>query len=160
MKQYSSEKHNVAWFMLSECVSRGEKERAMGVYKLLAHSIDDKAFSRQLEGDLLWAFEDGAAATRYLEAAALYKKNKRFIEAAAVYEHLVALAPDNEEYAVGLIALYQTLNFSDTVHERLVQAIERFSASIDAKKLNNFLTLLEETDRECAVRAQQLLMDK
>lgn len=160
MKQYSSDKHNVAWFMLSECVSRGEKERALGVYKLLSHSLDDKAFSRQLEGDLLWAFEDGLAPARYLEAAMLYKKNQRFVEAAAVYEHLITLEPEKEDHVVGLLGLYQILSFSEKMHERLEQALERFSAASDSTKLSNFLTKLDETHRECAVLARQLLARK
>ncbi len=160
MKQYSSDKHNVAWFMLSECVARGEKERALGVYRLLAHSIDDKAFSRQLEGDILWAFEDGTAPVRYLEAATLYKKNQRFVEAAAVYEHLIVLEPDKEDHVVGLIALYHIVNFSEKLSDRLKEAVDRFTNHSDSKKLNSFLTKLEEANRECSVRARQLVAGK
>lgn len=160
MKQYSSDKHNVAWFMLSECVTRGEKERAMGVYKLLAHSLEDKAFSRQLEGDLLWAFEDESAHTRYLEAAALYKKNQRFVEAAAVYEHLIVLQPESEDHVLSLLSLYQILNFSEKLTDCLKAAVERYAHHADSKKLNNFIAKLEETNRDGAIRARQFIVGK
>ena len=58
MKHLPSDKYNVAWFKLAECVARGEKEKALGVYRLLVHSLDEPAFIRQLEGDLLLAFKD------------------------------------------------------------------------------------------------------
>ena len=58
MKQIPSDKYNVAWFTLAECVSRGEKVRAMSLYRLLVHSIKDGAFACQLKGDLLLAFRD------------------------------------------------------------------------------------------------------
>jgi hypothetical protein len=37
MKQTQVDKHTIAWFKIAECVSRGEKERALGVYRLLSH---------------------------------------------------------------------------------------------------------------------------
>ena len=40
----------------SQCVARKEKERALGVYRLLSHSFDDLAFARQLEGDIFSFF--------------------------------------------------------------------------------------------------------
>ena len=41
--------YSVAWFKLAEFVTRKEKERAFGVYRLLSHSIADRAFAAQLE---------------------------------------------------------------------------------------------------------------
>ena len=75
MKHVPQDKYNVAWFTLAECVARGEKVRALGVYRLLAYSIDDSAFRRQLEGDILLAFQDkDDAIVKYKEAAFLYQK--------------------------------------------------------------------------------------
>ena len=74
MKQAVSNKYNIAWFKLADCVSRGEKERAFGVYRLLSHSLDDQALARQLEGDLLLAFQDDGAVDKYREAVNLYKQ--------------------------------------------------------------------------------------
>ena len=61
MRHVPSDKYNIAWFRLAECVSRGEKERALGVYRLLAHSFGDEAFAHQLMGDLLLSFDDAQA---------------------------------------------------------------------------------------------------
>lgn len=110
MKQAPVDKYNIAWFRLAEYVSRGEKERALGVYRLLSHSLDDVAFARQLEGDILWSFNDTGASDKYHEAAQLYKKDKRLLEAAGVYEHLVTLHPDSIIYTQHLIDVYVALN--------------------------------------------------
>lgn len=107
MKQLPSDKYNVAWFKLAEFVSRGEKERAMGIYRLLAHSLKDKAFVHQLEGDLLLSFNDEGAFERYADSARLYLEQGRGIEAAAVYEHMVALEPKTDQQLHSLLDLYK-----------------------------------------------------
>src|SRR5580700_10433765 len=99
-----ADKYNVAWFKLAECVSRGEKERALGVYRLLAHSFDDRAFASQLEADIFYAFDDKVMAKdRYDRAITLYKKEKRFLEAAAVGEHMHFMYPNDRSYLEMLI---------------------------------------------------------
>ena len=35
MKAISCEKQSIAWFKLAECVERGEKERALNLFRLL-----------------------------------------------------------------------------------------------------------------------------
>ena len=107
MKQVPIDKYNIAWFRLAEYVSRGEKERALGMYRLLSHSFDDQAFACQLEGDILWSFNDNlGAADKYYQAAQLYQEDKRMLQAAAVYEHLIALRPDSFEYVCSLVDVY------------------------------------------------------
>lgn len=110
MKQIPQDKHSVAWFTLAECVSRGEKVRALGVYRLLSHSIDDYAFRCQLEGDILLAFKDADAINKYYESACLYQKSGRLLEAAAVYEHIITLAPDTRMYLTVLVEIYKKMN--------------------------------------------------
>lgn len=113
MRFLPSDKYNVAWFKLAECVSRGERERALGVYRLLAHSFDDTAFSRQLEGDILLAFDDIAGALdRYHEAVVLYQQSQRILEAAAICEHLIVLDPQKQEYITMLAEFYGELNIA------------------------------------------------
>lgn len=107
MRQVPAEKYNIAWFKLAEFVARGEKERALGIYRLLIHSFDDRAFSFQLEGDLLWSFNDEQAVEKYLIAAQLYQKDGRTSEAIGVYELLVTMCPENENYLHQLLQLYQ-----------------------------------------------------
>ncbi len=109
MRQVRSDKCNVAWFALAECISRGEKERALGVYRLLSHSFDDSALKIQLEGDILWSFRDEGAIKKYQEAAELYKKEGRLLEAAAVFEHAATLAPHSLYYRDVLMHVYLAL---------------------------------------------------
>lgn len=103
MEQGSSEIANVAWFKLAECVRRGEKERALGLYRLLVHSLDDQAFIKKLEAELLSPFNNEEAENLYVEAADLYKKAGQTGESALIYEHLVRLSPKNSFYVEKLI---------------------------------------------------------
>jgi predicted Zn-dependent protease len=73
MKQMQSDKYTIAWFKIAECVSRGEKERALGVYRLLSHSFNDNAVASQLEADINLAFnEQDQAVVLYRQAIDLY----------------------------------------------------------------------------------------
>lgn len=110
MKQAPVEKYTIAFFRLAEYVARGEKERALGVYRLLSHSFDDVAFARQLEGDILLSFCDETAHDKYFQAAQLYQKDMRLRQAAGVYEHLVILQPKEAQYMHNLIGIYQQLD--------------------------------------------------
>lgn len=110
MRPLQSEKHSIAWFKLAEFVSRGEKEKALGIYKLLALSLDDPAFINKLEGDILFAFRDFQAVDKYTKSATLYLKDGRIIEAASIFENLHILSPENEDFLIRLIDLYSSLN--------------------------------------------------
>lgn len=122
MRQLPSDKYNVAWFKLAEFVARGERERALGLYKLLIHSFDDHALALQLEGDLLLSFNDhNAACQKYREASQVYSQDKRYIEAAAVYEHVLMLDQNCHEDIITIIALYEQL----TVFPRLLLYLEK-----------------------------------
>lgn len=110
MEHLSSDKYSVAWFKLAEFVSRGEKERALGLFRLLAHSFEDSALAAQLEGDLLVAFEDPTALDAYEKAACGYKETGRLLQAAAVYEHLADIAKEPVVYFKQLLELYIVLD--------------------------------------------------
>ena len=107
MKETVQNKRSLAWFKLTEFVVRGEKERALGIYRLLALSIDNKAFAQQLEGDLLLAFDDPVAEEKYLEAAQLYLEAQQPAIATAIYEHLInlitALPADQKTHKANLL---------------------------------------------------------
>src|SRR5260221_14409384 len=110
MKQTQVDKHTIAWFKIAECVSRGEKERALGVYRLLSHSFNDNAIKYQLEADIYCSFgETELAIALYHQAMEAYKKSQRFLEAAAVGEHLVVLQPADMNLHRNLIQLYLSL---------------------------------------------------
>lgn len=113
MRQMPADKYNIAWFKLAEFVSRGEKERALGLYRLLVHSFEDKIFALQLEGDILMAFNDETAIAKYESAAHHYVKHKRYPEALAVFEHLVYLKPEDQIYLKKLIDMYLDMHNTD-----------------------------------------------
>lgn len=96
----------IAWFKLADLISRKEKEKALNLYKLISYSFADKAYALQVEGDILWSLEDNSALEIYTQAAYLYKKEKKILDSAAVYEHLLTLDPENSDYLKTLIFLY------------------------------------------------------
>lgn len=142
MKHDVSEKYSVAWFKLADCVSRGEKERALGVYRLLAHSLEDSAFAQQLEADLLLSFKDEKAAfDKYCQAANVYKKQGNILQAAAVYEHALTMQPDHEacrKWAINAY-LHAGLIEKSELHQKVL--CERL---IDQEKWQDCAALLQE----------------
>ena len=134
MKQVGSDTYNVAWFKLADCIARGEKERALGIYRLLAHSLDDSALASQLQGDILRSFQDEQAFEKYIHAAELYRTQGRFLEAAAVYEHLSCLDRENVAYRYQMIELYQQLNIRTKVTEYVKELLQWLLKKDDWKK--------------------------
>jgi hypothetical protein len=100
MRQRAPEKLSIAWFKLAQCIARGEKERALAVYRLLIHSFDDPALALQLEGDIFFAFDDEIAFEKYLGAVARYRAQGRREQARAVCEHVLALLPITSPHAL------------------------------------------------------------
>ncbi len=134
MKQIESDKYSVAWFKLADCIARGEKERALGVYRLLSYSLGDSALARQLQADILLSFGDDQAYEKYRQAAMLYEEQERFLEAAAVYEHLVTLQSDHFAYRVRIIDLYQQLAIGSKVTQYVGQLVEHLLQKDEWKK--------------------------
>jgi tetratricopeptide (TPR) repeat protein len=125
MKQSQSNNYTIAWFKLAECVSRGEKERALGVYRLLSHSIGDPAFVQQLQADLLLAFDDKEQALqKYQDAIQLYQQDERWLEAAGVYEHLITLEPKKYEYYINVLYPYDKLGVQSKIHVHIESALD------------------------------------
>jgi len=85
------------------------------VYRLLSHSLDDPALVRQLEGDILLAFEDEDAIEKYQQAAQMYDSEGRKIEAAALYEHLLTMMKEDAQYRKMVIDLYRDLGIASKV---------------------------------------------
>lgn len=112
MKQpVHNDKYTIAWFKLAEFIARGEKERALGVYRLLSHSFEDRAFAQQLAGDIFISFGDTALAIeRYCQAAQLYMQQDKKVQAAAIYEHLIVLDTSTLYYYKNLIMLYADMH--------------------------------------------------
>jgi tetratricopeptide (TPR) repeat protein len=135
MKSEFTEKKTIAWFTLAECVSRGERERAFGVYRLLSHSLDDRALALQLEADLLCAFKmESEALEKYEKAMKVYKQSSKLLEAAAVCEHMRLLDTHNSAYAQQALELYSSLQFEDRAADLLVELVTTYvkQSSYDA----------------------------
>lgn len=130
MKQVYNKKHSIAWFKIADYVSRGEKERALGMYRLLSHSIDDQALRAQIEGDILWAFNDYESVQRYKKAAELYQGQQKLLQSAAVWEHILYLMlhepsldhTKEDEVAIRkhLVTLYEELGILDAIEHHLI----------------------------------------
>ena len=146
MKHFPSEKYNIAWFKLSQLVSRGEKEKALGLYRLLSHSLDDKAYALQVEGDILWSFDDELATIKYEEAAFLYKKENKIVSAVGVYEHLLILDNENFDVLEILLECYSILDWSDKVLDRTSVLIEFYrSQKVSKDRVLKILQLICNT---------------
>lgn len=169
MKHMQADKYTIAWFKIAECVSRGEKERALGVYRLLSHSFNDDAVSRQLEADIyLSCNEQVRAIELYRQAMELYAKSQRFLEAAAVGEHLVMLVPHDMSLRSDLMNYYVVLrNISKIYHHMqalMADNIKKDSLSLvmtcvekvidvmvhegQEKQLQNFLDMISVLDEQ------------
>lgn len=154
MKQDGTDKYSVAWFKLADCIARGEKERAIGVFRLLSHSLDDNALAQQLYGDILLSFNDKfAAQERYLKAAEMYQEDERLLEAAAVYEHLATLAPDQLIYREKLVELYQGLAIGSKVREYTNSLVAFLLDKNDWKKAVEIVRMYDMAG-DCAFTAQ------
>jgi tetratricopeptide (TPR) repeat protein len=127
MKQTQFDKHTIAWFKIAECVSRGEKERALGVYRLLSHSFNDNAIARQLEADIYCSFgESEQAIALYQQAMESYTKSQRFLEAAAVGEHLITMRLDHIALHRELFQLYISLGMLPKVRTHVNVLVDLF----------------------------------
>ena len=151
MKQTNADKYTIAWFKLAECVGRGEKERALGVYRLLSHSIDDPALIAQLGGDILLSFQDDSAQEKYRTAAQLYKQNDQLLQAAAVYEHLITLSPDSHKYRMAVIELYSQLHIRSKVVEHALCVLANLVRTHDGQEVKTLIEsctpFLDEANR-------------
>jgi len=117
-RQIQKEK-SLAWFKLADLIARREREKALSVFRLLAHSLPDRAYVLQIEGDILLYLDDGKnAVEKYKAAAFLYQKDKRWVDAIAVYEHLLTQSHDSVEVLSTLILSYAMVDWEEKFHER------------------------------------------
>lgn len=132
MKQVEAERYNIAWFKLAECIARREKERALGVYRLLSHSFENSALVHQLQGDILLAFDDSALAIeQFMMAGQLYEEQGQMTQAAIVYDQVATLDPEHEQALTKLVDLYVGMQH----HERMMHCIELLCKRLLKKQL-------------------------
>lgn len=149
MKQAQFDKHVIAWFKIADCVSRGEKERALGVYRLLSHSFNDNAVARQLEGDIYLSFgEQELAIPLYQQAIEWYQKSQRFLEAVAVCEHLISMNVRDVASRREAIKLYHVLKNMPKIHEHIEKALEVILATGQDHNVQEFLSVLRGYSEE------------
>lgn len=144
MKPVSLKKQSVAWFKLAEFVGRGEKERALGLFRLLTHSLDNPAFTKQLEADILSFFEDEQALKEYIQAAHLYYQEGNVSEATSVYEKLVELE-QRPEFLEKIVALYTE---REDVQKALVQRKKLCSALLEKGAVAKALVQLKACEKQ------------
>lgn len=104
---------NVAWFKLAEFIRRGEKERALSLYRLLTHSLADKSFLKKLEADIWFVFDVQQAQILYENAANLYKQEGNIIQALMIFEQLALQFPKNFQYQQTIIEFCKALQLSE-----------------------------------------------
>lgn len=141
MKQsHQQNKYSIAWFKIADFVSRGEKERALGVYRLLSHSFEDRALVLQLEADILLSCNDDRAIEKYEQSALLYQQAGRLYEAVGVYEHIMTIQQEFScKILVALIVLYGLLSDDHSAHDRTVLLINQFLAKNSVHLLQEYI---------------------
>jgi len=143
MKQAHIDKHTIAWFKIAECVSRGEKERALGVYRLLSYSFNDMAVALQLEADIYFSFfEQEQAIVLYHQAMDLYQKSERYLEAAAVCEHLITMRPHDLLLRREVIKLYHPLGLEAKMRMHIQKIVDTIFLTGNELSLQEFLAVL------------------
>lgn len=133
---------SVAWFKLADLIARKEREKALNVYRLLAHSLQDRAYALQLEGDILWSLDDQGALERYKHAAYLYQKDKRWIEAIAIYEHILTIEQNNNAVLGTLIPCYAMANWPEIFQDRIKQLCTMVTQHRISEQ--QFITIMQE----------------
>lgn len=143
MKQTQFDKHTIAWFKIADCVSRGEKERALGVYRLLSHSFNDNAVARQLEADIYLSFNEyHLAIPLYTQAIELYQKSSRFLEAVAICEHLITIDDQDLVSRREAIKLHNLLGNKVKAYEHIQKSLSLLLASGQDHQVQEFLSVL------------------
>jgi tetratricopeptide (TPR) repeat protein len=126
-RQQGQKDQSLAWFKLADLIARGEREKALSVFRLLSHSLSDRAYALQLEGDILWYFDDRNAPEKYKQAAFLYQREKRWVDAIAIYEHLLVQEPDSYEVLAMLVIFYTVIDWQEKFYERYHQLVKLFN---------------------------------
>ncbi|MFS8507366.1 MAG: hypothetical protein LVQ75_04750 [Candidatus Babeliales bacterium] len=133
---------NVAWFKLAEFIRRGEKERALSLYRLLTHSLPDKSFLKKLEADIWFVFDIQQAQLLYEHAANLYKQDGKIMQSLLIFEKLAYQFPKNFQYQQTIIEFCKELQLFEKM---LLWQLEHCTLLLEQGSLekakNIFITL-------------------
>jgi|GEM_PF-1944561 len=137
---------SVAWYKLADLIARREREKALNVFRLLSHSLQNKAYVLQLEGDILWAMDDAGAVDRYKQAAFIYHKDKKIIDAIALYEHVYQMAPSQRADLIVIIPLlYALIDYTEHFDKKINIAVALFEKNVlDESRFCSLLNSLVE----------------
>lgn len=107
---------SIAWFKLAELVTRGERERAFNIYRLLIHALNDDAYAAQLKGDLWYAFNEyDRAREAYYSAIAWYDFSERPYQSAFVHEKLASIEYNSLSLRLAMITRFAELSLQGHV---------------------------------------------
>lgn len=134
-----NQKYNIGWYKLAEFVWGKKKEQAIAIFKLLSHSLKDKALALQLEGDILLSFNDKKAIDIYSKAAQQYKIDNKPIHALAIYENLNKLEPKNLNYYMEKLDLNIQINEKAKIELNVKEIINLTKQENLEKSLNQIL---------------------
>jgi len=129
-QESSSGTSSIAWFKLAELIARKEREKALNVFRLLSHSFNDRAYTLQLEGDILFSLHDRGAPEKYKQAAFLYQKEQQWVYAIALYEHLLSLDHANPDLLAELIHAYAVIDWQEKFSERVHRICSLFNQKV------------------------------
>ncbi|MBM3892863.1 hypothetical protein FJ365_00500 [Candidatus Dependentiae bacterium] len=144
-RQQGHNERSLAWFKLADLIARGEREKALSVFRLLAHSLSDKAYVLQIEGDILWFMDSAASIEKYKQAAFLYQKEKRWTDAIAIQEHVYTMRPDAFDPLATLLVLYALVDWPEKFDHRFMNMMQLYKEhAIDNSQVEKAIQALGE----------------
>lgn len=157
MKQAMPDKSSVAWFKLAEFVSRGEKERALSIYRLLSYSISNPALVAQLEGDILYAFHDERALESYRRAIDIYSSENSSINVLDLSCQMISLLVDRQRITeINDLISFSRLSISGKarLHEHTtLEMLKREDPELRKHAIGHLKTLITEFNKELPLDA-------
>ena len=152
-RQQGQNERSLAWFKLADLIARGEREKALSVFRLLSHSLTDQAYVLQIEGDILWFMDSSASIEKYNQAAFLYQKEKRWIEAIAIQEHLLTMRPNACDALAILLVLYALVDWPEKFDSRFTMLVHLYNEHVlDNLQLDKALQLLVDALQDQAAK--------
>lgn len=148
----------VAWFKLADVIARGEKERALVIYRLFSHSLRDNALCTQLQGDLLWEFQDRRCLKFYEQAAKLSADSGDYVQEIVLYEIMNAIDPLSYPIANKLLKL----SLASQIEWRVLSALKKFLTVIVCNVMVDEMNALVANDNlplELKLRALEYCVD-
>ena len=141
---------SIAWFKIANLIERREREKALSVYKLMAHSLQDRAYALQLEGDILCYFEDfPEACVKYLQSAFLYRNAKRWLDAVSLYEQVALIDSNNYDALIYSVPCYANLAWEQKFKQNLESISDFILQDLsDEKLITNLIKSLAEVAPE------------